>query len=167
MSAWENSRHFATPPLVSPREMTSEKRLQKCFTTQIWVVILIGRGVKEICFSQSEALPRSVISMEFLRSFVRRHFAGNPMVKWRKWRLFVQTRAVHAIYLLSLKIFYWQFFAWLRNNFSFCVFFFFLVVDRKQLKIAVCRIDSAMQRRGSLNQQPLRLVVDTLTLDVR
>ena len=125
MSAWENSRHFATPPLVSPREMTSEKRLQKCFTTQIWVVILIGRGAKEICFSQSEALPRSVISVEFLRSFVRRHFAGNPMVKWRKWRLFVQTRAVHAIYLLSLKIFYWQFFAWLRNNFSFCVFFFF------------------------------------------
>ena len=40
-------------------------------------------------------------------------------------------------------------------------------MDRKQLKIAVCRIDSAMQRRGSLNQQPLRFVVDTLKLDVR
>ena len=45
--------------------------------------------------------------------------------------------------------------------------FFFFVMDRKQLKIAVCRIDSAMQRRGSLNQQPLRFVVDTLKLDVR
>ena len=57
MLAEENSRHFATPPLVSPREITSEKRLQKCVTTQMWVVILIGRTVKEICFSQSEALP--------------------------------------------------------------------------------------------------------------
>ncbi|CAH3166516.1 unnamed protein product [Porites lobata] len=37
----------------------------------------------------------------------------------------------------------------------------------RQLKIAVCRIDSAMKRRGSLNQQPLRFVVDTLKLDVR
>ena len=37
----------------------------------------------EICFSQSEALPRSGewhISMEFLRSFIRRHFAGKPVV---------------------------------------------------------------------------------------
>ena len=28
------------------------------------------------------------------------------------------------------------------------------------------RIDSAMQQSGSLNQPPLRFVVDTLTLDV-
>ena len=40
-------------------------------------------------------------------------------------------------------------------------------MDRKQLKIAVCRIDSAMQPRGLLNQQPLRFVVDMLKLDVR
>ena len=43
---------------------------------------------------------------------------------------------------------------------------FFLGIDRKQLKLAVCRIDSAMQQSGSLNQPPLRFVVDTLTLDV-
>ena len=27
-------------------------------TTQIWVVLLIGRAVREICFNQSEALPQ-------------------------------------------------------------------------------------------------------------
>ena len=52
-----------------------------------------------------------------------------------------------------------------KKLFLFLCFFF--VIDRKQLKIAVCRIDCAMQRRGSLNQQPLRFVVDTLKLDVR
>ena len=166
MSAWENSRNFATPPLVSPPEMTSEKRLQKCFTTQIWGLILIGRSVKEICFSQSEALPRSVISMGITAIVCQTSFRGKPDGEVPKWRLFVQTRAVHVIYLLSLKIFHLQFFAWLRNYFSFYVFFFF-VIDRKQLKIAVCRIDSATQRRGSLNQQPLRFVVDTLKLNVR
>ena len=36
---------------------------------------------------------------------------------------------------------------------------FFLGIDRKQLKLAVCRIDSAMQQSGSLNQPPLRFVV--------
>ena len=41
----------------------------------------------EICFNQSEALPRSrqwrVISIEFLRSFLWRHFAGKPVVASR------------------------------------------------------------------------------------
>ena len=47
-------------------------------TTQIWLVLL------EIWFNQSETLPSSgkwrVISMEFLRSFLRRHLAGKPVV---------------------------------------------------------------------------------------
>ena len=51
---------------------------------QIYVVLLTGRAVWEICFNQSEALPRSgrkhFISMEFLRLFLRRHFAGKPVV---------------------------------------------------------------------------------------
>ena len=52
----------------------------------IWVVllILISRAAWEICFNQLEARPRSgkwrVISMEFLCSFLRRHFAGKPVV---------------------------------------------------------------------------------------
>ena len=45
--------------------------------------------------------------------------------------------------------------------------FFFFVIDREKLKIAVCRIDSAMQQSGSLNQPPPRFVVDTLKLNVR
>ena len=53
-------------------------------TTQIWVVLLIGRAAWEIWFNQSETLPSSgkwrVISMEFLRSFLRLHLAGKPVV---------------------------------------------------------------------------------------
>ena len=86
--AWDNSWHFATPPLVSPpndvREMSAEIPYWWRVTTQIWVVLLIGRAVWEIWFHQSEALARfgkwRVISMEFVRSFLRRHFAGKPVV---------------------------------------------------------------------------------------
>ena len=53
-----------------------------------------------------------------------------------------------------------------KKLFLFLCFFFF-DIGRKQFKLAVCRIDSAMQRRGSRNQQALHFVVDTLTLDVR
>ena len=63
--------------------MTSEKMTAESVITQIWVVILIGRAAREVFFSQSEALPRSVISMEFLQSFLRRHFAGKPVVASR------------------------------------------------------------------------------------
>ena len=102
---------------------------------------------------------RSVISMGFLQSFLRRYFAGNQSGGVPKRRLFAQARAVHIIYLLSLKIFHLHFFAWLRNYLSFYLFFFF-AIDRKQLKLALCRIDSAMQQSGSLNQPPPRF--DTL-----
>ena len=61
--AWENSRHLATLPLVSPPndvwETSAEIPYWWCVTTQIWVVLLIGRAVREICFKQSEVLPRS------------------------------------------------------------------------------------------------------------
>ena len=50
-------------------------------------MLLIGHAAGEICFNQSEIPPRSrywrVISMEFLRSFLRRHFAGKPVVSSR------------------------------------------------------------------------------------
>ena len=77
------------------REMTSEEleRAQKFHTDDAsllrsaWEMFLIGRAAREICFNQSEALPRSwqkgVISMEFLRSFLRRHFAEKPVVASR------------------------------------------------------------------------------------
>ena len=47
------------------------------------------------------------------------------------------------------------------------MFFFFGIVSRKQLKLAVWRVDTAMQQSGSLNQLLQRFVADTLTLDVR
>ena len=56
-------------------------------TTKIWIVLLIGHAAREICFSQSVALPRSgqwciimQLSMEFLWSFLRCHFVGKPVV---------------------------------------------------------------------------------------
>ena len=111
MSALENRRHFATPPIVSPHEITSEKRLQKCVTTQIWVVILIGRTAKEICLSQSEALPDLSSVWNFCNRLSDVISRGNQTGGVPKCRLFPQARAVHVINLLSLKIFHLHFFA--------------------------------------------------------
>ena len=62
--AWENSPHLATLPLVCPPNDVWEARAEIPYwwsvTTQIWVVLLIGRAPWEIWFSQSEALPKSV-----------------------------------------------------------------------------------------------------------
>ena len=105
-------------------EMTAES-----VTKQIRAVILIGRTAREIFFSQSEALPRSVISMEFLQSFLRRYFSqGETSGDVPKCQEFAQVRAMYGIYLLSLKIFHLHFFAWLRNCFCFYVFFFLVSV---------------------------------------
>ena len=86
--AWESSRHLATSHLVSPQndvwETSAEIPYWWRVTSQIWVVLLIGRATWEIYFNQSEALPRSgwwlVISMEFLHLFLRHHLAGKPGV---------------------------------------------------------------------------------------
>ena len=88
VTSLKKRRHFATPPLVFPRNDVSETRAEIPYwwrvTIQIWVVLLIGRAAREICFNQSEALSRSgqsnVICMEFLRLLLRRHFAGKPAV---------------------------------------------------------------------------------------
>ena len=88
---WKKSWHFLTPPLVS-REMKSEERVQKFHaaraTTQIGIVLLIGWSKFLPELDQSEAPPRSgqqhVISMEFLRSFFRRHFTGGDQWLRRK-----------------------------------------------------------------------------------
>ena len=54
-------------------------------STQIWVVLLIGLGARETCFSQSEAPPRSgrwyvISSVEFLPSLPQTSFCGEPSV---------------------------------------------------------------------------------------
>ena len=86
--AWENSRHLARLPPVSPPndvwETSAEIPYWWRVTTKISVVLLIGWIKFPTLHDQSEALPRSgwwrVISMEFLRSFLRRHLAGKPVV---------------------------------------------------------------------------------------
>ena len=66
--------------MVSP-PMTSEKRAQKFRTDD---ALLIGWNKFPTRHDQSEALPRCgkwrVLSIEFLRSFLRRHLAGKPVV---------------------------------------------------------------------------------------
>ena len=70
------------------KDQTEARRAEKIpywwrVTTQIWVVLLIGWIKFPMQHEQSEALPRSgwwrVISMEFLRSFLRR-LAGKTVV---------------------------------------------------------------------------------------
>ena len=61
--AWGNSRHLATLLLVSPRndvwETSAEIPYWWRVSTQIWVVLLIGRAAWKIFFNQSVAQPRT------------------------------------------------------------------------------------------------------------
>ena len=92
--------------------MMFEQRLQKFHTDDVSVVVLIGRIAWKICFNQSEALPRSgysrVIAVEFLRLFVRRHFAGNPVVASRKCRLFSQATWGFNRYCIPVQATFYQ-----------------------------------------------------------
>ena len=96
---WETSQHLATLVLVFQPNDIWETRAEILYwwrvTTQIWrVVLLIGWIKFPTRHDQSEALPRSgkwhVISMEFLRSFLRRHFAGKPVVASRNVGCFLR-----------------------------------------------------------------------------
>ena len=96
--ARENSRHLATLPLVSPSndvwETSAEIPYWKRFTSQKWGVFLIGWIKFLTRHDQPEPLPRSgywrVISMEFLRSFLRRHFGGKPVLALRNVGCFLR-----------------------------------------------------------------------------
>ena len=59
----ENSQHFAISPTVSLRNDVWKTSAEILYwwhvTNHFWVVPLIGCAVWEICFNQSEALPRS------------------------------------------------------------------------------------------------------------
>ena len=114
-TALENSLHFETPPLVSLRnevETSAEIPYWWRVTTQIWLVLLIGRAAWKIFFGQPYALTRSgqwrFISMEFLCSFLRRQFAGKPVVASRNVSCFVRLGWQSNLKILkkSLKIYY-------------------------------------------------------------
>ena len=57
--AWENSRHFATPRLIPPRNDVWETIARIPYwgrvTSQVWVVLLIGWSKFPSRYEQSEA----------------------------------------------------------------------------------------------------------------
>ena len=75
-------------PLVSPPNDVCETKAEIPYwwrvPTEMWVVLLIGWIKFPTRQDQPETLPLSgkwrVISMEFLRLFLRRHLAGRPVV---------------------------------------------------------------------------------------
>ena len=63
---WETSRHYAVPPprFLEKWRLRNKRRLFPYWwsiTSLIWQVLLIGRATWEICFNQSETLPRSCL----------------------------------------------------------------------------------------------------------
>ena len=96
----------------SPREASPEIPYWWHVTTQIKVVFLIGWCKFPTWHDQSEALPSygywHVISMKFLHSFLRRHFAGKPLVTSRNVGCFlglqppVVQKADSAIFRINL-----------------------------------------------------------------
>ena len=73
--------HLETPQVANDVWRTSaEISYWWRFTTQIWVALLIGWSKLPSWNDQWEALPFSglcyIICIEFLRSFLRRHFGG-------------------------------------------------------------------------------------------
>ena len=94
---WENSRHTATPSLVSLRSDILETRAEIPYwwrvTTEIWVVLLIVVPCVKFASTNQKHYWR-VISMEFLRSFLRRH--GGISGSVAKCRLFSQATSCLA-----------------------------------------------------------------------
>ena len=83
-------------------------------TTWIWVMLLIGRALREIRLNQTLALPRSgqwhVTGMEFLQSFLRLYFRGETLEASRDVGCFLwsskngglQTRLAHLYFSIQL-----------------------------------------------------------------
>ena len=77
------------------------------WTTHIWVVLLIGRGARKICFNQSEALPRSLSDASSVWNFcthssyvISRESSGG-VAKWRLFRPQASKSLTQAYYLLK------------------------------------------------------------------
>ena len=114
--AWENSLHFATLQLVSPRN--------DVWRTDFLLMIACEQALhlgepREVTWEQhakgdasarvsafSRGSPRSplmvcVISMEFLRSFLRRHFAGKQVVASRNVDCFLRLQTILFLSLIT------------------------------------------------------------------
>ena len=78
--AGENSRHFATSPQVCSRNNVWKMSAEHTFWWHVttWVVFLIGWN--KLSANQKHYGVGHVIIMEFLHSFLGRHFLGKPVV---------------------------------------------------------------------------------------
>ena len=94
--AWESSRHFATPPLVSPRndfwETSAEIPYRWRVITEIWVVLLIG--LKQISHvarpirSITQIWVVTLLQYGISALVFQPSFRGGTSVGVAKWRLF-------------------------------------------------------------------------------
>ena len=109
--AWENNRHFSTPPLVSlwndVWEMTAEISYWWGANTQIWVVLLIGRELRENCNQKHYSdLGSDTWRRQYEISAVifKRHFAEKPVLASPNFGCFLQVtiEIVVAIKILTI-----------------------------------------------------------------
>ena len=118
----KNSSHFLMPLLVSQRndvwEMSAEPLCWWHVPTQSWVVLLIGWN--KFLTNQThypDLGSANVISMEFLLSFLRCHFAGTPVIM--KWPLFSQLNNFLFRRHTPLRTFIWDFWNKVNTNIYF------------------------------------------------
>ena len=85
--AWKNSQYLATPPLVLRNNVwgTNADDLWWRITTQcFWLVVPRGKFVLTNQRHYPHLGSDTWFCTEFLRSFLRRHFEGEPVVWGRK-----------------------------------------------------------------------------------
>ena len=102
--AWENTRHLARPVLVPLRNdvwgTCAEIPYWWRVTTQIWIVLMIGRG-REMCFNQSGALRDTSSVWNFCACFSDVILWGNPMVGSRNVSCFLMLTKIQDGQLVS------------------------------------------------------------------
>ena len=110
--AWENSRHFSTPSLVSlwndVWEMTAENSYCWGVNTQFWVMLLIGRDPRENCNQKHYSeLGSDTRRRQYEISAVisKRHFAEKPVVTSPKFGSFLKRplRLLSQIKILTIE----------------------------------------------------------------
>ena len=95
LAAWESNWYFATPH-PAERRLRNKHRIPYWWraATQNWVVLLIGWShfpTNQVLGSDTSSL----ISMEFLRLFLRCYFAGKPVVASRTVGCFLELGFSH------------------------------------------------------------------------
>ena len=82
---WENSHANATLTLVSPRNDVWATTAGIPYRWRLKIQVS-----REICFNQSEGLPRSWLWTSSAWNFLRRHFAAKPVVASRNVGFFLR-----------------------------------------------------------------------------